>query len=267
MELPTLSRIWGIGPRPGRKFISNPKRPFWGWATLSGKRGVGSRKARRLPAKWGARRPFPRRLPRIRARRDVRPATGAGMGDAGEKGLRGRAVIAARSSLRFRTRGPARPLSGPGRSLGGARPLGRVTVGGAQGACQVRQPVARPAPWKGDCIGPRDARRRAAARACRALGGHFSSVSIHISTGPVVHARMQHTVPPTLTRSSATRRRWVGEPPAPAFSRRDLGSGPGVVVPYRSFRFAKAMVGGYPSFRPARMRPSQPEIRPCSIGC
>ena len=172
------------------------------------------------------------------------------MGDAGEKGLRGRAAIAARSSLRFRTRGPARPLSGSGRSLGGARPLGRVTVGGAQGACQVRQPVARPAPWKGDCIGPRDARRRAAARACRALGGHFSSVSIHMSTGPVVHARMQHTVPPTLTRSSATRRRWVGEPLAPAFSRRGMGSGPGVVVPYRSFRFAKAMVGGYP-FVPA----------------
>ena len=189
------------------------------------------------------------------------------MGDAGEKGLRGRAAIAARSSLRFRTRGPARPLSGPGRSLGGARLLGRVTVGGAQGACQVRQPVARPAPWKGDCIGPRDARRRAAAHACRALGGHFSSVSIHMSTGPVVHARMQHTVPPTLTRSSATRRRWVGEPLAPAFSRRDMGSGPGVVVPYRSFRLAKAMVGGYLSFRPARMRPSQPETRPCSIGC
>ena len=141
---------------------------------------------------------------------------------------------------------------------------GRRCAGGVSGP---RQPVARPAPWKGDCIGPRDARRRAAAHACRALGGHFSSVSIHISTGPVVHARMQHTVPPTLTRSSATRRRWVGEPLAPAFSRRVLGSGPGVVVPYRSFRLAKAMVGGYPSIRPARMRPSQPEMRPCSIGC
>ena len=46
-----------------------------------------------------------------------------------------------------------------------------------------------------------------------------------------------------------------------------VGSVPGVAVPYRSFRDAKAMVGESLSFRPTRMRPSQPEIRPCSPGC